>query len=1761
MTVQDLDQTMQSSVDSPIGAMHDWYPMKPDDYNSIQRENLERSRLKIPLMQTGECLHAVGSFKQSMFPQSIGLSATFDTDLVYRVGRAIGTEARSIGIHACFSPVLDLGLDPRWGRLQEAWGEDKILTSHMGVAYSSGLSKNGSLSEPDAVAPIMKHFAAHGSPQSGHNAAPFMGHGNRQIIQDLLLPFKAAIELGSVRGVMMAYNELDDIPASVHPMLYQALNDWGYDGFVMADDTGMIQLETMHHVADSPLDALKQWFNAGGMLQFYDYPLGQYINMTKELINKDLVKLATIQSHVRKILGVKWDLGLFEDPYLSADLDPVVVAEKNRDLTLEAAQKSIVLLENRDFTLPLRPNEQNLSRIALIGPFSDTLNYGDYSGSWGQYPAGAAKTIREGLLGYIDNGENTMDLVTSWGADSWEYNSQYAIPGYLLSADGVRGGLRATYFADTNFAQPLAQRMETPSLDWGLYPPNGLPSTNFSVIWEGELHSPVDITVEGWLGVAVGANTTVKLFIDDELVVSQGVDHLLHTGSILSNIMSYSYVEANGTNAPPGSAPFDFRKDATHRIRIEYQAFNLYKKTANVVSLNHQVILFWNLVSRKGDAVDQAVQLARTSDLIVLAVGAAWNSDGESGDRATLGLPPSQDALARQIFELNKPVVLVLQGGRPFAIDELYNRSAAVLSTFFPGQSGGQAIADVLFGRATPGGRMPITVPRHVGQLPVYYNYKALARKIRFLDIESSPAYPFGYGLSYTTFAADGLAISQGTFSAGDVIKFSVKIKNTGSIGGSYVAQVYLLGRTSSIVQPVKQLVSFKRVHLAAQEELTVQLDLDVDRYLTILNRWNDYNTKVSYLKVLELVVGVGIPRSLADTEVIGDGLFLTRLTRRPATPTPGGLPIKYSALKRIPINDTSMEGSTERIDPRLLPSGEPSVTVSTGPSHNGVSAQPTDSPSTAGPTPASTAGPVPYGAAPTPQTPTQPHDGDASFADASGTTPHDPNDPNDPKRPRACEACRGLKVRCEPDPNNPDGPCKRCAKAGRNCLVTQPTRKRQKKTDSRVAELEKKIDALTASLHASRGGPAPSHPSPAEQNAYNHVQQQLAHAARDWNRTPTRDPPAQYAPEPDKQHVFVPPMVMAGQKRKATETRESSSEDTKSHPPPAQANRSQEYATDMIDRGLMTIQQANEFFARYTDHMAGHLPAVVFPPGTTASEIRKTKPILFLAVMAAASSEVPNIQRQLVKELVQLFADKIVVAGEKSLELVQALQVGVIWYHPPEHFEELKFYQFVHMGAVMAIDIGLGRKRNSAKQRMIPYTWKDHPLRKNPLPDPTTLEARRAWLSSYFLASNVAMALHRPNLVRWTSFMTECMDILESSPEAAETDKYLCHLVWTHRLAEEVGIQFSMDDPNTYVSVAEPKVQYALKGFERDLEKYSESIPKSEKKPSLQLSFHVLSLYMHEIALYVEKADDLRPPYNADALRDPVPGLNESLTTAHIVALSSCLTAIDGIFETFLSMDVYSIRCLPVFNFVRVAYAVVVLIKMYFSASTPGSELGRVIVKDDMKVEEYLDRLLAKFSEVGAADKSRPATKFLVVLVMIRGWFQKQGKPPGPEIPSIAQKSSPNSDSAAPKAEAKAPAAAQRQPPQQANEYNPANTPLQLLSEIATGNRGSQNPTANNSNAQFPDWLQTSQPFMYGASAGTSTSGIGNDAMSSFMPYLNNSFNADFDYSNLGDGFEQAMGLTFGGFTGPEWGAADTETMRFVMDGVPYMNGQFPYQ
>lgn len=748
-----------------------------------------------------------------------------------------------------------------------------------------------------------------------------------------------------------------------------------------------------------------------------------------------------------------------------------------------------------------------------------------------------------------------------------------------------------------------------------------------------------------------------------------------------------------------------------------------------------------------------------------------------------------------------------------------------------------------------------------------------------------------------------------------------------------------------------------------------------------------------------------------------------------------------------------------------------------------------------------------------------------------SANTTHDADtDGHDPKRPRACEACRGLKVRCEPDPNG--GPCKKCRKAGQSCVVTMPTRKRRKKTDSRVAELGKKIDALTASLQARAapgGGQGHGHghgiagsPTVAQRSdnsvpasSYN-ITWRNTGTGPSWGSpapTPSAMPPATTAEQDGRGSSAQPTTTpntstLAGQKRKFCEGREPSDERQRAEETPAESLASYLSGAkggDIVERGLVTMEKAAELFARYNNHIAVHLPAVIFPPGFTVAELRKTKPTLFLAIMAAATAESPVLQKTLQKELMLVFAEKLMLTGEKSLELVQAINVTVIWYWPPEHFEEVKVYQLVHMAAVMAIDIGLGQKIQQRRGKVIPESWRQgpqNPSRRWTAPDPTSIESRRTWLTCYFLAVSTSMSLCRANLIRWNPFHAECVRILQSSPDAAPTDAYFCHLVWTHRLSEEVGIEFGLNDLTATISITDSRTQYALKGLELNLKEYSASVPPDMFQPTLKINFNMLSLYMHDVVLHSRATDIIRTPFSADSLRDGL--VNAKLSAEHISSISSCLTSIDGLLTTFLSMDVFSVRCLPVTNFFRVTYAIVMLIKLYFSASAPGSEFGRIFNKEDMNVGKYLNDLLDKFHATTADDRCRPAAKFLGVLVMLRSWFYKQAKAEAKDSNSGLPPPPPSSIQQSPSQ----PTPINNSSSQPSKRPSTASIPLQLLSEVTTGTgaaSGSRDPSAH---PFFHDSTQSNDTANAGSGPGSSLPPP--QALSSTMPSHQEPLSAD---------------------------------------------------
>lgn len=516
-----------------------------------------------------------------------------------------------------------------------------------------------------------------------------------------------------------------------------------------------------------------------------------------DAINQGLVTKDTLTLRVKAQLGVKYDLGLFDNPYYPANFtDGKLDRDSAAALSQEASEKCIVMLKNTGI-LPL---SNSTGKIALIGPFADTdkVLHGGYAGTGIQH---RIRTLRQGVLSNI---QDVDKLQTAWGATAFlDYRAEI-IPMYAVKPSSNESGVgwTGTYYYDTNFTQvAYVRKNDATLLQWDVTPPiNGpggrqvLQNNTFSVRWEGILTSPVSTL--GALGANV-ANGWATLYVDGKYIANAT------SGSLLSSYGdgptgAWSYMENNSTNVPPGLAEFKFVEGRTYKIRLDFvtggSAGNVYPA--------------WNLVDRE-DGVGAAVEVAKQADIIVLAVGYDMQSDSETNDLSEIILPANQTKLADAIYALGKPVILVAFGPRPKAITDFYMRSEAVLHAGYPGQAGGQVISDILYGKVNPSGKLSVTVPYAPGTIPAFYNHEGSDYHYWYRELSQrtlqgnlltygvygagylyNPAYHFGYGLSYTKFQYSQLACDATTFGSNDTITLTFTVTNTGTMAGRDVPQV-----------------------------------------------------------------------------------------------------------------------------------------------------------------------------------------------------------------------------------------------------------------------------------------------------------------------------------------------------------------------------------------------------------------------------------------------------------------------------------------------------------------------------------------------------------------------------------------------------------------------------------------------------------------------------------------------------------------------------------------------------------------------------------------------------------------------------------------------------------------------------------------------------------------------------------------------------------------------------------------------------------
>lgn len=638
-----------------------------DYVNAAQRWAVERTRLGIPILMHEEALHGYVARGATSFPQAIGLASSWDRALMERVFSIAAREMRARGAILALAPVVDVARDPRWGRIEETYGEDPYLVGEMGLAAIRGFQGRSLPLAPDKVFVTLKHMTGHGQPESGTNIGPAQ-LGERELRTNFFPPFEKAVKHGNAMSVMPSYNEIDGVPSHANRWLLTDIlrGEWGFKGATVSDYFAIRELVTRHKMFGNIEQAAIRAMNAG---VDSETPDGEAYALLPKLVREGKVPQRQVDDAVRRMLRLKFMAGLFESPYVDAALarekeaTPDAVA-----FAREAARKAIVLLKNDRSLLPL--DGARIKRIAVLGTHARDTPIG----------------------GYSDEPRHVVSVL-----------------------EGIQNAARGRFAVDYS---------------------------------EG-----VRITEE-----RIWAKDEVKLV---------------------------------------------------------------------PVETNRRLIA-------------DAVETARKSDVIVMVLGdneqtsrEAW-ADAHLGDRSSIDLIGQQNELAQAVLALGKPTVVVLLNGRPLAVNFLAESAPAILEGWYLGQETGNAVADVLFGDYNPGGKLPVTIARHVGQLPMFYNRKPTARRGYLFDT-TAPLYPFGYGLSYTTFDIGAPRFARASIRKNQSAQVSVDVTNTGTRLGDEVVQLYVRDDAASVTRPVIELKGFQRVTLRPGEKRTVTFALGPDE----LSLWN----------------------------------------------------------------------------------------------------------------------------------------------------------------------------------------------------------------------------------------------------------------------------------------------------------------------------------------------------------------------------------------------------------------------------------------------------------------------------------------------------------------------------------------------------------------------------------------------------------------------------------------------------------------------------------------------------------------------------------------------------------------------------------------------------------------------------------------------------------------------------------------------------------------------------------------------------------
>jgi beta-glucosidase len=793
-------------------------------------------RLQIPAYDWwSEALHGVANAgTATVFPEPIGLAATFDSPLIHDMAVAIGTEARAKHNQAVragrrdimegldfWSPNINIFRDPRWGRGQETYGEDPFLTGRMGVAFVTGLQ--GDDPKYLRVVSTPKHFAVHSGPEPSRHSVNV--EVSKHDMEDTYLPaFRAAVTEGKAESVMCAYNRVNGEPACANTFLLkdQLRGAWKFNGYVVSDCDAIVDVFNGHHFAKSMPEAVADAIKTGMDNECADFftkatsdsDYVPYVNAVKQ----GLLSEKDIDVSLKRLFTARFRLGMFDPPEMvpyAQTPDSEIDSEAHRALALKAAQESIVLLKN-DGTLPL---SAEIKKITVVGPLAESTKvlHGNYSGT-----ASRATSALDGIRQQFASAQVTYTPGMNF------LRTEDLIPTAALSTEDGQPGLKGEYFPGKDFEGAPALVRVDKAIDLQRFHPErssiALPPGmgDFSVRWTGFL-TP-DESGEYQIGNVGSMN---RLWLDGKLIVD---DFILH-------------------DPKPTKATVQLEKGHRYAIKLEYGQGGTGLR-----------LVWLRLVA---NPIPKAVALANDADLVVAVVGITSQLEGEEmkvdvpgfkgGDRTSLDLPKEEEDLLEALKPTGKPLVVVLMNGSALSVNWANEHANAILDAWYSGEEGGTAIAQTLAGVNNPAGRLPVTFYKGVEQLPEFEDYSMKNRTYRYFS--GQPLYAFGYGLSYSKFTYSNLNLSPRELGAGDALSVDVDIRNTSDRAGDEVAELYL-HFPESAGRPIRALRGFTRLHLDAGENKHVHFSLN-SRDLSEVNEKGD---RIVAAGSYQVTVGGGQP-------------------------------------------------------------------------------------------------------------------------------------------------------------------------------------------------------------------------------------------------------------------------------------------------------------------------------------------------------------------------------------------------------------------------------------------------------------------------------------------------------------------------------------------------------------------------------------------------------------------------------------------------------------------------------------------------------------------------------------------------------------------------------------------------------------------------------------------------------------------------------------------------------------------------------------